>query len=242
MKKILVLLLAVTATVCAAFAFTACDLDDLFKKPAGGNSGNDGTYYKVTVSGADDFFFERLEDKYKAGTEVEVKLNVITDVSLYVSVNGKRVEQSHYDSDYWGYKFTMPEEDVTVFIITDKYYDVEVCDFNVPFYWANGLSPANVIKIKRERSIDGSPENVETTYTTDRTDIENICAVFNCKLQPCDNPKITGSYYTTYTFYTADAEYELNVSSGYAIRIGFSTLDWFKIADFTFPEIANPEQ
>ena len=238
MKKLLALLFTITVAVCSAFAFTACDP---FETDNGGNTDKDGTFYKVTVTGEDELF-ERLNDKYEAGTEVEVKLNVITDVSLYVFVNGERVEQSHYDSDYWGYKFTMPEEDITVFITTNEFYGVEECAFGVPFYWANGLSPANVIKIKRERSIDGSPENVETTYTTDKTDIENICAVFNCKLQPCANPQITGSYFTAYTFYTADAEYELNVSSGYAVRISFSTADWFKIVDFTFPEIANPEQ
>lgn len=250
MKKILTALLALTLSVCSAFAFSACNLGDIFgKKDGATDKGGDtpenkeSAYYSVTVTGIDYLFHEQLEDKYKAGEEVEVKLSVITDVSLYVFVNEKRVSQSHYDSDYWGYKFTMPEEDITVFITMDAYHGVESCDFKDAFYMLNYFKTEDVIKIKCETSYFGvSPDTPsEVKYTTDKTNIENICAVFNCKLQPSAPPQITGGYYTVYTFYTADGQFELPISNGYAVSISFSSADYFKIVGFTPPAIANAD-
>lgn len=262
MKKILALLLVLTAAICTAFAFSACSLDDLIKKPESGTDGtaddnlkdnggtsdnkdtppppDGGTFYRVTVTGIDDLFYEQPEKLYEAGTEVEVKLDVITDMSLYVFVNDKRVAQSHYDSDYWGYKFTMPEEDITIFITANEYHGVEICDFSEPFYWVNYLKKDEVVKIKCKTGYIGvSPDTPsDVKYTTDKTEIENICAVFNCKLKPCSNPQIEGGYYVVYTFYTdGDREYELEISNGYAVKTSFSTIDWFEIVDFKFPEI-----
>lgn len=241
MKKLLTILLALLASVCAALAFTACDIDDLFKPDKGGSQPV-GERYNVTVADTDNFLHEPLKDKYRVGTEVEIKIDMVTDIGVYVFVNDERINQSGWDNDnyYIIYKFTMPEEDVEVYITTNAYHGVDICDFSRPFYWANYLKDDEVVKIKRESSCDGSPENVEIKYTTDKTDIENICAVFNCKLKPCANPQITGSYFTTYTFYTADSEYELKISGGYAVEITFSTSYWFEIVGFNMPEIANP--
>lgn len=268
MKKILAALLALTFTICTAFAFTACDLDDLFGNNNGGGTtdgnGTDGEddssddkdnppvpdcgfFIPVTVTGIDDLFYEPLENLYEIGTEVEVKLNVITDIDLYVFVNGKRIERSHYDSDYWGYKFTMPKEevDVVIHITSDKYYGVENCDFNVPFYWVDYCKPNSVVKIKCESGYIGVCPDIlpEIIYTTDKTDIENVCAIFNYKLKPCANPHIDGGSYVIYTFYTTDGgEYSLEIDNGYTSEISFTTYDCFKIVDLKLPKILNPEQ
>lgn len=231
MKKLLTVLLALTASICSAFAFGACNISDLFGKTDNGGSDKEDSYYNVTVTGVDHLFYEQLKDKYKAGTEVEVKLNVITDVGLYVFVNDKRVTQSHYDSDYWGYKFTMPEEDIEVYITFDAYHGVELCNFDEVFYWVNYLKNGEVVKIKCETDFNNPNLGIspEINYITDKEEIENICAVFDSKLKPCAAPQIAGGSCVTYTFYTADAEYELLISSGYTVSISFSTSNWFKI-------------
>ncbi|MDE7440443.1 MAG: hypothetical protein K2N23_08050, partial [Clostridia bacterium] len=250
MKKLIAALLALTMSIGTALGFGGCDLDDLFGNKNGGGTTNGngasdnkdnppppdcGTYYRVTATGIDDLFYEPLENLYEADTEVEVKLNVITDVSLYVFVNDKRVEQSHYDSDYWGYKFTMPHADIVIHITTDEYYGVEICDFDVPFYWVKYCQSENVVKIQRERGYYGvSPDILpEVVYITDKAEIENICTIFNCKLKPIPNPHIDGGGYVTYTFYTADAEYELQISNGYPISISFSDCRFFEIVEPT---------
>ncbi|MBQ7172973.1 MAG: hypothetical protein IJR88_02510 [Clostridia bacterium] len=58
--------------------------------------------------------FIELPAKAKAGETVEIKTVVLCDADLHVYVDGEEIAKSHYDSDYWGYSFTMPVHDVTV--------------------------------------------------------------------------------------------------------------------------------
>ncbi len=50
----------------------------------------------------------------KAGDCVEIKTAVLYDADICVYVDGQAVEKSHYDSDYWGYSFEIPDKDVTI--------------------------------------------------------------------------------------------------------------------------------
>ena len=50
----------------------------------------------------------------KNGETVEIKTSTITDTDLKLFANGEEIERTHYDSDYWGYTFVMPAEDVIV--------------------------------------------------------------------------------------------------------------------------------
>ena len=53
------------------------------------------------------------------GETVELRTVVLHDADIHVFVNGQEIEKTHYDSDYWGYSFIMPNRDVTV---TARFY------------------------------------------------------------------------------------------------------------------------
>lgn len=55
----------------------------------------------------------------KYSDTVEIRTQVLCDADIHVYVDGVEIEKSHYDSDYWGYSFAMPKNDV---IITAKPY------------------------------------------------------------------------------------------------------------------------
>ena len=48
------------------------------------------------------------------GDEVEVRVSVMTDTDLHLYIGAMEIEKTHYDSDYWGYTFTMPAQDVKI--------------------------------------------------------------------------------------------------------------------------------
>jgi hypothetical protein len=82
--------------------------------------------------------------KYKPGKKWEIKTDVIDDAGIYVYVNNERVPRSHYDSDYWGFEFTMPEEDVVLVITMDQFYGKTEYTFDELFYQAENLNMENV--------------------------------------------------------------------------------------------------
>ncbi len=49
-----------------------------------------------------------------AGETVELRTEVLYDADIHVYVNGQEISKSHYDSDYWGYSFVMPDENVKI--------------------------------------------------------------------------------------------------------------------------------
>lgn len=55
----------------------------------------------------------------KSGDTVELKTEILIDADIHVYVDEKEIDKSHYDSDYWGYSFIMPDKDVKV---TAKFY------------------------------------------------------------------------------------------------------------------------
>ena len=103
-----------------------------------GNAGQgSGTDYSdlPTESGTEKVFSIRyelggMEDDFlatpanaKAGELVEIRTQVLIDADIHVYLdNEKEVQKSHYDSDYWGYSFTMPSKDV---VVTAKPYTKE---------------------------------------------------------------------------------------------------------------------
>lgn len=55
----------------------------------------------------------------KAGEKVEIKTDVLFDADIHVYVDGQEIGKTHYDSDYWGYSFIMPDKDV---LVTARFY------------------------------------------------------------------------------------------------------------------------
>lgn len=63
-------------------------------------------------SAADDFI--QTPTSAKAGETVEIKTEVLIDADLHLYVDGQEIDKTHYDSDYWGYSFVMPQKSVQV--------------------------------------------------------------------------------------------------------------------------------
>ena len=72
--------------------------------------------------------FIRTPSGAKAGDTVEIRTEVLYDADLHVYVDGLEIGKSHYDSDYWGYSFEMPDRDVTV---TARFYTKAENGWNV---------------------------------------------------------------------------------------------------------------
>ncbi len=58
-----------------------------------------------------------IPQKAECGETVEIQTCVIMDADIEIYVDGEKIDRTHFDSDYWGYTFTMPDHDV---IITTK--------------------------------------------------------------------------------------------------------------------------
>ena len=63
--------------------------------------------------------FTAMPAEAKPGDTVEIKTEILIDADIHVYVDGNEISKSHYDSDYWGYSFVMPDKDV---LITARFY------------------------------------------------------------------------------------------------------------------------
>ena len=74
--------------------------------------------YRISYEGNTNDLFFSLEypTTYwaKPGDAVEVRTEILCDADIVVEADGVPVEKSHYDSDYWGYSFIMPDHNVVV--------------------------------------------------------------------------------------------------------------------------------
>ena len=69
-----------------------------------------------------------------AGDTVEIRVEVLFDADIHVYVDGQEIGKTHYDSDYWGYSFIMPDKDVLVtarFYTKDEIWGTETIDMAV---------------------------------------------------------------------------------------------------------------
>ena len=78
-----------------------------------------GSIYPITVNDPGEFIIDCPESA-KPGTEVEIRTGVVCDADLelvyktYTDEKETPLVRTHYDSDYWGYTFTMPSQDVII--------------------------------------------------------------------------------------------------------------------------------
>ncbi len=103
MKKIL------AAALCLVLAFSIIGCEK-----RGGNLPDDVEHKINYELGdlADDFISTPVSAR--SGEIVEIRTHILYDADIHVYVDGKEIEKSHYDSDYWGYSFTMPQKVVSV--------------------------------------------------------------------------------------------------------------------------------
>ena len=110
------LLLALTMLITA---LSACGVvsPNIQAGPSAGEHGDDGkTGFNIEYELGDEFtdIFTDTPQKADAGDTVDLKTAILYDADLHVYVDGQEISKTHYDSDFWGYSFTMPEKDVLV--------------------------------------------------------------------------------------------------------------------------------
>ena len=88
--------------------------------PGAGQNNNEGSF-TIKYELGDEFtdVFTDMPQEARAGDTVELRTEILFDADIHVYVDGQEISKTHYDSDYWGYSFVMPEKDVTV---TARFY------------------------------------------------------------------------------------------------------------------------
>lgn len=173
--------------------------------------------YNCVVSEGEDLLIESLENKYYAGEKIEVKTRVIYDADIVVYVNGNKISRTHFDSDYWGYEFVMPEEDVIIELDVDGSKDFYFY-LDSLYSWVNEINIENVIEVAREEAAIGVAPGSFTNivYSTLEDDIKKAFAVLQSPLVQVSvgNEIAPGGKYVEYTFKTLTKEYSLYINNG----------------------------
>ncbi len=95
--------------------------------------------YSVTMND-EDWLYEDLQSRYKAGETVSVKIGIAYDVGYMFFVNGERImPEEHVGNPYWEFVFTMPESDVVIDFKTYKGFLPENYDALYEAFWTNNL-------------------------------------------------------------------------------------------------------
>ena len=84
------------------------------------SSGNNSIFDSKThtlVMKNPEYLHEKLNDVYKTGETVVVRISIILDVDYTFLVNGREIEKDPWESgdkvhEYWQFSFIMPDEDV----------------------------------------------------------------------------------------------------------------------------------
>lgn len=198
--------------------------------------------YSVIVTGSKDSLMEPLKSRYKAGETIEIKTYVVTDVSLHVFVNDVQIPMSHYDSDYWGFEFEMPANDIVIHLTFDQFYGEDNYTFEDLYYWLKEID-SNVNKVSIQ-TIDYSVKDsfVVTKYSTKPEDIASFKLIINQGLIKTSDDE---SYIISkkYSFYYLDYQNDLEFKNDSLLWYDFSTFQLFEFENenYILPEISNPD-
>lgn len=213
--------------------------------------------HSVTLTGATDEIEGIILPFYRAGSEVVIRTHKIFDGGLYVFVNGDEVRQEQDGSDHWVYRFTMPDEDVTVHITSDPFWGRENYTFDELLYWVKNL----------EEGIGGVPVNgvaltvnnyseeasfIEKRYSEKQEDIEKIKAITNQPLVKVDHSDVGETdIFLTYTFFCKDNPYMGDQVGDLEFDNGFFSYFYnltsyaqpfrFEDPDYALPIIEDPD-
>lgn len=202
--------------------------------------------YNVKIIDGKDNLITSIKSKYRFGEVVDIKLYPTYDAENYVYINDKyKVNNYHSDSNYWGYRFYMPAQDITIRINTDPFYIDRTYLFNEVFTWAKGLKASEVIKVgmlKGYNSInpDLSEENI--VYSTSNEDIKEIFNLTRKYLIKKDDLVPPGGWFIRYYLFTENYEYSFKISNDYLYLTTFSNYYTFMFQDETLelPNIKYP--
>ena len=202
-------------------------------------------FYKVSVTGSKDSLMESLRPTYEAGTLVEIKAYPVTDVSLHVFVNGEEIPMSHWDSDYWGFEFIMPAEDITVHLTYDQFYGRTEYSFDELCWWLNRLDRGVFKVCTKTTDYSKKYSLIENRYSFKEEDIENFKAIFEQELIKVDDSEASNSNFGyEYVFYYDEEQYSsINFGDEYYHWNDFSSWQAFKFKDesYVLPTIENPD-
>lgn len=223
-KTLLILLVVLFGTV-----LTACHEQE-------------ATAYKVTVTGLQDALMESLEPTYKAGTKIEIKAYVVTDVSLHVFINDLQIPMSHFDSDYWGFEFEMPANDIVIHLTYDQFYGKDNYTFEDLYHWLKELDLG--VRQVSIRTVDYAVKDsfIVTKYSTKAEDIASFKSIINQGLIKIDNDE-SSDIFKKYSFYNLDYQNDLEFNNNSLFWYNFSTSQLFEFENknYYLPEISNPD-
>ena len=190
MKKVLVsmflLVFGLCLTGCEFFCNDHIDENnDYICDKCGGGLGKTPVikdkYFKVEVTGSTDSLMEQIPTLIKAGSKFEIKAHPVTDITLHVFINGEEVKMSHFDSDYWGYEFIMPEENITIHLTYDQFYGKDDYTFSDLYYWVDDLD--NVDKVAIYSKAYTYERFSEIYYLTNQSDINRMLDILKQHLE-----------------------------------------------------------
>ena len=231
MKKILAILLLISIILCLLVGCNGV-----------------GNYYGVKVTGDKDSLMQPIMPFYQSGTVVEIKAHPVTDVSLHVFVNGKEIPMSHYDSDYWGFEFVMPEENVTIHLTYDQFYGKDNYEFND--LNSLGFMRNEVLKVSvKTTNYQEKYSFIETRYSSRQSDIDIFKAITQENLIKADNNVASNAIYGyEYAFfYNTESQGEridvLEFNDSFFTWNDFSSWQAFKFEDenYVLPTIDEPD-
>ncbi len=115
MKRIRVLFLIIILVL----SLTSCAGRNASGNEDEASSSGDGSYsisYELRETSG---HFTDLPGSADAGETVEIRTEILYDADIHVYVDEQEIGKTHYDSDYWGFSFVMPDKDVQ---ITARFY------------------------------------------------------------------------------------------------------------------------
>ena len=244
MKKILAFILCIIIVFC----FVSCNTNQNTTTPTS-EQGTEKNIYKVTVTGSKDSLMEKIEPSYKAGTVVQIKAYPVTDITLRVFVNGKEISMSHWDSNYWGFEFVMPEEDITIHLTYDQFYGRDEYTF-AELHWNSEAFEKGISKVAI-KTIDYADKTsfIVINYSFKQEDIDKFKAILEQKLMKVDNNTTTdATLRTEFMFYADDFEQNLLISplvfyNDFLHWNDFSAWQAFRFKDesYSLPTIEIPD-
>ena len=247
MKKILVSILlfvfSLSLVGCEMFCKNHIDENnDYYCDKCGGGLGKTPVikdrYFKVEVTGSIDSLIDQIPNQIQAGTQYEIKAYTCTDITLHVFINGEEVKMSHFDSDYWGYEFIMPEENITIHLTYDQFYGKDDYTFSDLYYWVDDLD--NVDKVAIYSKAYTYERFSEIYYLTNQSDINRMLDILKQPLVKYDSiesdrpqvEKITPiEFRTTIIYYEGEYAYSLNFTNNMLYWNDFSSSQIFKFKD-----------
>ena len=204
--------------------------------------------YRLELTGSVELINNKddIQSTYKVGEKIRIELASVTDVSFYVFVNDKRIDETSYNSEIWCgiYEFEMPNEKATVVITSDRFY-------HQTFTYADlkSFNDSNVVKMQVK--IVGDEEKGLATYYTssDTLDIKNFKELAHKELKRSSvdytSDRVTQRVYLKNVYPDGD-EYTayIDIFDKYLIISGgFNGPEIFEFVDnnYVIPSVKNKE-